>query len=282
MSQITESQAELWQKQVPKANGERWRPGSDTDYLPLALIDHIRRSIEALGYGWHTRTIFRDGQVVGAAAMIEEPDNEGDTGIMICHHVQYGSKALETAAVAAMDWLCEHLEKEDQTRIAEAYDKDAAAWFARQAEKDFPKHGGDYTRCLNCGQVSVVRGKAEPVEKEAEKVEVPPELSASEAVYGVLAWITCRADAVTLGATHDASIAAKMAGEFCKTNNLTEPRGGWEKNLTHPKTKAEKEPVIAVVFNDPLGAIHRRGRLFRCIIESPVPLPPGTKLVVKE
>lgn len=58
-------------------------------------------------------------------------------------------------------------------------------------------------------------------------------LIASEAVYGLLGWLTSRKEAVTLGSQHNAAIAAELAGEFCKANDLAEPRAEWGKNLLH-------------------------------------------------
>jgi hypothetical protein len=62
----------------------------------------------------------------------------------------------------------------------------------------------------------------------------PTQLSASEAVYGFAAWLTTRYEPVTLSARHDAGIVARLVSEFCKVNNLPEPRDHWEENLTHP------------------------------------------------
>lgn len=57
---------------------------------------------------------------------------------------------------------------------------------------------------------------------------------ASEAVYGFSAWLTTRGSPVTIGAKHDASEVAQLVGEFCKENDLQDPRDGWENNLIHP------------------------------------------------
>jgi len=58
---------------------------------------------------------------------------------------------------------------------------------------------------------------------------------ASEALYGFAGWLTSR-DEVTekMSSGHDASQAAKLVGEFCKENRLSDPRDGWENNLIHP------------------------------------------------
>ncbi len=60
-------------------------------------------------------------------------------------------------------------------------------------------------------------------------------LSASEAVYGLLGWLTCRDEPVTFSAKHNACIAADLAAKFCKANNLSEPKGDWSTHLIHPK-----------------------------------------------
>lgn len=60
------------------------------------------------------------------------------------------------------------------------------------------------------------------------------ELKGSEAVYGLLSWLTVRNEVVIFSAKHDAAIAANLAKEFCEANNLPDPRDGWQNNLTHP------------------------------------------------
>jgi hypothetical protein len=59
-------------------------------------------------------------------------------------------------------------------------------------------------------------------------------LNASEAVYGFAAWLTCKKEAVTFGANHEAGIAAELVAEFCKVNNLPEVGPDWPINLIHP------------------------------------------------
>ena len=64
-------------------------------------------------------------------------------------------------------------------------------------------------------------------------------LSASESVYGLLAWLTCRDTPVTFSATHDAAIAAELADEFCKANGLPDPREDYHTRLIHPTGKLQ-------------------------------------------
>jgi hypothetical protein len=62
-------------------------------------------------------------------------------------------------------------------------------------------------------------------------------LTAAEAVYGLLAWLTTRDKPVTFSAVHDASRAAEMAAEFCKVNGLGDvSREDWHMFVTHPKS----------------------------------------------
>jgi len=59
-------------------------------------------------------------------------------------------------------------------------------------------------------------------------------MTASEALFGFMGWLTTRKKAVTFSGHHDASKAAEMVGEFCRVNNLAEPDDRWADNLVHP------------------------------------------------
>lgn len=62
-------------------------------------------------------------------------------------------------------------------------------------------------------------------------------LTAAEALYGFMGWLTCRETPVTFSANHEASTAAELVAEFCKVNNLGDvSREDWHKFLTHPKS----------------------------------------------
>lgn len=100
-------------------------------------------------------------------------------------------------------------------------------------------------------------------------------LSASEAVFGVLAWLTTRYQSITLGRSHDASPAAVAAGEFCDVNGLEPPRDRWNANLTHPTEPVDAREqaigdIIDIVFDGPPGPAP--GRFVE--VES----PPGTSI----
>jgi hypothetical protein len=59
-------------------------------------------------------------------------------------------------------------------------------------------------------------------------------LSASEAIFGFCGWLTSRDKKTIMSSTDNAAIIADLAAKFCQTNELEEPREGWEKNLIHP------------------------------------------------
>jgi len=59
-------------------------------------------------------------------------------------------------------------------------------------------------------------------------------LTASEAVFGVLAWLTTREEPLTIGCGYECSVVASLAQEFCEANHLQPPRETWAHNLIHP------------------------------------------------
>lgn len=60
-------------------------------------------------------------------------------------------------------------------------------------------------------------------------------LSASEALYGFVSWLTSREEVTSLSSKHDCARIADLVAEFCKTNDLEEPKDDWYKILVHPK-----------------------------------------------
>ena len=59
-------------------------------------------------------------------------------------------------------------------------------------------------------------------------------LSASEAIYGFCAWLTTRDEKTFMSAKHNSAPIPERIREFCETNNLEFPRGGWEKGFEFP------------------------------------------------
>lgn len=60
------------------------------------------------------------------------------------------------------------------------------------------------------------------------------DMTNSEAVYGVLAWLTTRERAIRLGAHHDCGQAADVAKKFCLANGLDDPRPNYSEHLVMP------------------------------------------------
>ena len=92
-----------------------------------------------------------------------------------------------------------------------------------------------------------------------------PALSPSEAVYGFAGWLTCRDEAVTLGATHDAAPVAELADAYCRSQKLEPPRHEWAKALRpypsapQPLTLSDDRIVelLGDIADDNLMAHHR-------------------------
>ncbi len=60
------------------------------------------------------------------------------------------------------------------------------------------------------------------------------ELTASEALYGFVGWLTTRKEKTIMSSSHDCSVLVELITQFCDENSLSEPRERWEKNLIHP------------------------------------------------
>jgi len=68
-----------------------------------------------------------------------------------------------------------------------------------------------------------------------EEKNVPDKpLTASEALFGFVGWITTREEAVTASFTHNAAVWADLVREYCRANDLAEPRENWHANLSYP------------------------------------------------
>lgn len=62
-----------------------------------------------------------------------------------------------------------------------------------------------------------------------------PILSGSEAIFGLMGWLTTRKKVLTLSSKHNASPAVEVIKEFCEANRLVDPRDTWQDLLVHPK-----------------------------------------------
>jgi len=69
----------------------------------------------------------------------------------------------------------------------------------------------------------------------------PKPMTGSESLYGFCGWLTTRNIPITMSAKHTTcGEVAELIDKFCKTNDLDDPRDGWDKNLTHPKENDAK------------------------------------------
>ena len=63
----------------------------------------------------------------------------------------------------------------------------------------------------------------------------PVDLTASEALFAFMSWLTTRDESITLGKDHDGLQAAELVRDFCIVNMLTEPRADFfDKQIRHP------------------------------------------------
>ncbi len=97
----------------------------------------------------------------------------------------------------------------------------------------------------------------------------PDKLSASEAIFGFMAWLTTRKEIVTFGSNQNCAPAVELIEEFCKVNRLSKPTDTWPNNLIHPSgecsqinldkasaiaTSAATDVLRAAFKNDPAYA----------------------------
>lgn len=83
-----------------------------------------------------------------------------------------------------------------------------------------------------------------------EKKQVDEKLSAAEALYGFISWLVSRDEVTTLSGHHSPFIGADLVDEFCKANDLPDPREGWEKNLKRPNDEPWVMPFFDDLFDD--------------------------------
>lgn len=93
-------------------------------------------------------------------------------------------------------------------------------------------------------------------------------LSASGAVFGLLAWLTCRETVATFSSSHDAAIAAEMAEVFCKANSLSMPADHWEWSLKHPSFAKESLPNVTTARRALKAAFEAAPDLMRGYIDN--------------
>lgn len=91
-------------------------------------------------------------------------------------------------------------------------------------------------------------------EKQMKDITLPDqrksELTASEALYGFVGWLSGQDEVHIISAKHDCAIWAELINTFCIMNNLSEPEGRWDKKLIHPEKKGLTEMIKEYVWPD--------------------------------
>jgi hypothetical protein len=80
------------------------------------------------------------------------------------------------------------------------------------------------------------------------------QLSASEALFGFMAWLTSLEKPVIFSARDEAGLAVQLVEEFIRANDLEKPREGWAERFEFPTTREsysgsgdDRSPVPAVI-----------------------------------
>lgn len=62
-----------------------------------------------------------------------------------------------------------------------------------------------------------------------------PKITAAEALYGFVGWLTTRKEQTVMSATDDAAPIAELVKEFIEANGIEDPRGDvFPENIVHP------------------------------------------------
>lgn len=90
--------------------------------------------------------------------------------------------------------------------------------------------------CKDSGYVPGTSTDEEPIPCHCQKDSPAPEdgLTASEAIFGFVGWLTVDDTPITASSHHDCAPWVEKIKEFTRVNNLPEPRDGWDKNLKQP------------------------------------------------
>jgi len=63
----------------------------------------------------------------------------------------------------------------------------------------------------------------------------PQTLSASEALWGFVGWITAADKKLVASCKHDAATWARLVDEFARVNRLPNPEPGWPSRVKYPR-----------------------------------------------
>ena len=81
--------------------------------------------------------------------------------------------------------------------------------------------------------------KRRDILKEEVFININDEITASEALYGFAAWLTTRDQQVIFSCRENAAIAADLVDEFCKANNLSDPRYDFQNRFKMPSLESD-------------------------------------------
>ena len=70
------------------------------------------------------------------------------------------------------------------------------------------------------------------------------ELTASEALFGFVGWLTTRDEKTVISSTDDCAPIVELIKQFYDANDLDDPRDGWENNLIHPNDECSFEQEV--------------------------------------
>jgi len=91
------------------------------------------------------------------------------------------------------------------------------------------------------------------------------QLSGSEAIFGLMGWLTTRDETTVLGPHQEVDVS--IIERFMEVNHLADPREAWDMLLTHPKPLSsepdqegaepedEEESYVEVVMVDAAGGV---------------------------
>lgn len=89
------------------------------------------------------------------------------------------------------------------------------------------RHGKDATYIAAKPQAWESAIKALNADPSAEE-----QLTGSETLFGFIGWLSTQKYVPPIGKHHDCAIWADLVDRFCKSNELNEPREGWEALMT--------------------------------------------------
>lgn len=71
------------------------------------------------------------------------------------------------------------------------------------------------------------------------------DVSASEAIYGFMGWLTTRKEVITLSKRHDCYEAVMLVVEFCRVQGFEKPREGIFPDNLVPMTKGSVKNLLS-------------------------------------